>query len=105
MTPEELLEQAVAEWGECDVDEGERGVMERRRFLFCSLVAAAASAFGMAMSLRAQAGGAARPQTPPPPPLPLGNAEAPALQFQPYPGGTGALLEKLVRERGRAAFE
>jgi Asp-tRNA(Asn)/Glu-tRNA(Gln) amidotransferase A subunit family amidase len=27
------------------------------------------------------------------------------LQFQPYPGGTGALIEKLARERGRAAFE
>jgi len=105
MTPEELLEQAVAEWGECDVDEGASGAMERRRFLFCSLVAAAASTFGMATSLRAQTVGAAPPQTPPPPPLQLGNAEAPALQFQPYPGGTGALLEKLVRERGRAAFE
>ncbi|MDZ7630350.1 MAG: amidase family protein [Gemmatimonadaceae bacterium] len=35
----------------------------------------------------------------------LGNGEAPALQFMPYPGGTGALLEKLARERGRAAFD
>jgi len=25
--------------------------------------------------------------------------------FQPYPGGTGALMEKLVRERGAAAFQ
>ena len=32
------------------------------------------------------------------------NAEPPASQFQPYPGGTGALLERLVRERGAAAF-
>ena len=28
-----------------------------------------------------------------------------AEQFQPYPGGTGALMEKLVKERGAAAFE
>jgi Asp-tRNA(Asn)/Glu-tRNA(Gln) amidotransferase A subunit family amidase len=39
------------------------------------------------------------------PPYPLGNGEAPALQFQAYPGGTGALMEKLARERGRAAFD
>ena len=25
--------------------------------------------------------------------------------FQPYPGGTGAMMEKLARERGRAAFD
>jgi hypothetical protein len=105
MTPEELLEQAVSEWGECDLDEGSPVMLERRRFLFSALVSAAASTFGLAPPLRAQAGAAAPPQTPPPPPLPLGNGEAPALQFQPYPGGTGALLEKLARERGRAAFE
>ncbi|HSL70439.1 MAG TPA: amidase, partial [Longimicrobiales bacterium] len=40
------------------------------------------------------------------PPLPpLGQSEPPALQFQVYPGGTGAYLERLARERGRAAFE
>jgi Asp-tRNA(Asn)/Glu-tRNA(Gln) amidotransferase A subunit family amidase len=31
--------------------------------------------------------------------------DPPALQFQPYPGGTGALMEKLIREKGAAAFE
>lgn len=35
----------------------------------------------------------------------LGNGEAPALQFQAYPGGTGALLDKLWREHGPEAFE
>lgn len=36
---------------------------------------------------------------------PLGNGEPPAMQFQAYPGGTGAYMEKLIRERGAAAFE
>jgi Asp-tRNA(Asn)/Glu-tRNA(Gln) amidotransferase A subunit family amidase len=35
----------------------------------------------------------------------LGNGEPPALQFQAYPGGTGALLEKLWREHGGIPFE
>jgi Asp-tRNA(Asn)/Glu-tRNA(Gln) amidotransferase A subunit family amidase len=36
---------------------------------------------------------------------PLRNGEPPALVFQAYPGGTGAYLERLARERGREAFE
>lgn len=36
---------------------------------------------------------------------PLGNAEPPAVQFQAWPGGTGALLEKTMRERGASAFD
>ncbi|MEE2668615.1 MAG: amidase [Gemmatimonadota bacterium] len=32
--------------------------------------------------------------------VPLGNGEPPALQFQAYPGGTGALIERLWREDG-----
>jgi len=35
----------------------------------------------------------------------LTNGEAPALQFQAYPGGTGALLEKLWREHGGNPFQ
>lgn len=35
----------------------------------------------------------------------LGNGEPPALQFQAYPGGTGALMERLWREHGDAVFE
>jgi len=34
----------------------------------------------------------------------LGNGEPPALQFQAYPGGTGALMERLWREHGDAMF-
>lgn len=39
-----------------------------------------------------------------PPPVPLSNGEPPALQFQAYPGGTGALVERLWREHGDAVF-
>jgi Asp-tRNA(Asn)/Glu-tRNA(Gln) amidotransferase A subunit family amidase len=35
----------------------------------------------------------------------LGNGEPVAWTFQPYPGGTGVLMEKLIRERGGAAFD
>jgi Asp-tRNA(Asn)/Glu-tRNA(Gln) amidotransferase A subunit family amidase len=46
------------------------------------------------------------PQQPPAPPLPpLGNGEPPAMIFQAYPGGTGAYLEKIRKERGSAAFD
>jgi Asp-tRNA(Asn)/Glu-tRNA(Gln) amidotransferase A subunit family amidase len=53
----------------------------------------------------AGAGAGATTQQTTTPPLPLGNGEPPAEQFMPYPGGTGALMEKLVRERGARAFE
>lgn len=92
--------------------------IDRRQFMFYSLVAAAASSFGVES---ARAMGAPLPsldawnpdidlprgllQPPVVTPLALGNGEAPALQFQAYPGGTGALMEKLARERGRAAFD
>ena len=89
--------------------------IERRRFLATAVAAAAAG------SLRPESlGGAAAlhgaaptsrlvPQAPPqqeaPPPVPLGNGEPPALQFQAYPGGTGALMEKLWHETGGNPFE
>ena len=86
--------------------------VDRRAFLSLSLAAAAGSTLG-AGTARGQGGTSATPAAPPPqagrqappPPEPLGNAEPMALQFQPYPGGTGAMMEKLARERGRAAFE
>ncbi|WP_396221141.1 amidase family protein, partial [Gemmatimonas sp.] len=111
-TPLDVLEQAEAELAAADHDESATGV-DRRQFMFFSLVAAAASTFG-AQAAGAQdaaarasgrgglASGAAQP--PQVPPVPLGNGEAPAMQFMPYPGGTGALMEKVVRERGAAAF-
>jgi Asp-tRNA(Asn)/Glu-tRNA(Gln) amidotransferase A subunit family amidase len=103
-TVEELLEQFEAQLSDVDVEQAYPG-LDRRHFVFLSLVSAAASAFGAATVARAQAGGAAQGQPQQQPPLALGNGESPALQFQPYPGGTGALMEKLARERGRAAFE
>ncbi|HJU75384.1 MAG TPA: amidase [Gemmatimonadaceae bacterium] len=101
--PEEALDQVESELYALDVDEHGLG-LDRREFVFLSLVSAAASAFGMATVARAQAVSGAQQPTQQPP-IALGNGEAPALQFQPYPGGTGALMEKLAKERGRAAFD
>ena len=79
--------------------------MERREFVFLSLVTAAASTFGFGARALAQST-TPTPQAPQQPPLPpLGNGEPMSWTFQPYPGGTGALMEKLVRERGAAAFQ
>lgn len=109
-TPEEVLEQLEADVAAIDLEtaaEGYAATVDRRHFMFFSLVSAAASALGMAGALRAQgvAGAPQQGQQPQAPPVPLGNGEAPALQFQPYPSGTGALMEKLVREHGPAAFQ
>ena len=80
--------------------------IDRRFFTMAALAAAGATYFGKADAAAAQAPAPAAGGTPapPPPPLALGNGEPLASQFQPWPGGTGALLEKLVRERGVAAF-
>ncbi|MEP6622693.1 MAG: amidase, partial [bacterium] len=119
MNPEELLDQTEAELNAMDYDQDAHGGMDRRQFVFLSLAAAAATTFGVeaarAQGMPAGATGAAgtatgvrssgtqqATQSPPPP---LGNGEPPALQFQPYPGGTGAMMEKLAKERGRAAFD
>ncbi len=120
-TPEELLDQLHADLARQDFDEAASGI-DRRQFMFYSLVSAAATTFG-ASAVQAQralaAGGVSRLsrdgvanllmpsalQQPQQTAVALGNGEAPALQFQPYPGGTGALMEKLARARGRAAFD
>ena len=115
-TPEELLDQLHADLAAQDHDEEATGI-DRRQFMFYSLVSAAATTFG-ASAVQAQralaAGGVSRLgsdgvssilQQQQLPSVALGNGEAPALQFQPYPGGTGALMEKLARERGRNAFD
>ena len=72
--------------------------LPRRTFMQAALATAATTVIGTRVD--AQGG---RAQQPPPPPL--GNGEHPAVVFQPYPGGTGAYLEKIARERGFAAFE
>jgi Asp-tRNA(Asn)/Glu-tRNA(Gln) amidotransferase A subunit family amidase len=85
---------------------GRAGLIGRRDFIKLTAVSVASS--GLASEVRAQVAAPApsqakQPAAPPPPPL--GNGEAPAVQFQVYPGGTGAYLEKLVRERGKEAFD
>ncbi len=125
-TPHELLEQYEHDLARADHDPAANGV-DRRQFMFQALVAAAATTFG-ATAAQAQRvlGGAdgvvgdvppeliellapervaerllAQPQQLPE----LGNGEAPALMFQPYPGGPGAAFEHLMRTRGRDAFD
>lgn len=112
-TPLDVLAQAEAELAAMDYDEAATG-LDRRQFMFRSLVAAAASAFGAPAVASAEGRGALadvsafwaefQPPVQQQPPVPLGNGEAPALQFMPYPEGTGALMEKLVRQRGAAVF-
>jgi Asp-tRNA(Asn)/Glu-tRNA(Gln) amidotransferase A subunit family amidase len=114
-SPEDILAQNQAELERVAPAVEHHTGLDRREFVFRSLVVAAASTFGGAAALRAQgaggapggtgagAPGAARP--PQEPPTPLGNREAPAEQFMPYPGGTGALLAKTYKEQGLAAFD
>jgi Asp-tRNA(Asn)/Glu-tRNA(Gln) amidotransferase A subunit family amidase len=96
-------------------EEATNGEVDRRAFLFMSLAGAAASTFVPAFA-RAQATAdttrravaAAAPQAQQPAQQPfyqLGNGEAPAEQFMPYPGGTGALMERMVKEHGVHAFD
>jgi hypothetical protein len=105
----DLLDQA-----ETDAEHTADGMVfasdiDRRQFVFLSLVTAAATTFGFGAKALAQggggggAGGRGAPATPEPP-VPLDNMEAISWTFQPYPGGTGALLEKTYREKGPAAF-
>lgn len=113
-TPEDLLDAAQPEL-ELRAEEAAeltKGGVDRREFVFMSLIAAAASTFG-AHVVRAQSGAtsatpgatSAPAQQPQVAPYPLGNGEPPAEQFMPYPGGTGALMEKMVKEHGAKAFD
>ena len=109
-SPEDVLEALQPHLESAAEAQADLTGVDRRAFLFLSLTAAAATTF-VPPSLRAQVTGAAagrpeaQPQQPATPPYPLGNGEPPAEQFMPYPGGTGALMERLVRERGPAAFD
>ena len=97
--------QADAEAAADELVEMSNGAFDRRQFVFMSLVTAAASTFGFGARALAQAPTGGAPQTPQqPPPPPLGNGDPVSWTFQPYPGGTGALMEKLINERGAAAF-
>ena len=80
--------------------------IQRRRFLKLAAAAAATGGFGGGTVLAQERPAAPpRPQQAQDPPIPLGNGEPPAMQFQAYPGGTGALMEKLWRENGGNPFE
>jgi Asp-tRNA(Asn)/Glu-tRNA(Gln) amidotransferase A subunit family amidase len=78
--------------------------IDRRNFVRIAVAAAAASGLS-GSAVEAQARGGPPGQEQQAPLAPLGNGEPPALVFQAYPGGTGAYMEKLARERGRAAFD
>lgn len=102
----DLLDDVQAD-AEATADRNGLSGIRRREFVFMSLAAAAATTFGVGARALAQAptraGDGQAPQQPPP--IPLGNGEEISWTFMPYPGGTGALMEKLVREHGPAAFQ
>jgi Asp-tRNA(Asn)/Glu-tRNA(Gln) amidotransferase A subunit family amidase len=112
-TPEELLDSAQPELELMAEEMESASGVDRRQFLFRSLMAAAATTFGahtvsaqrlMSGAMETAPSSGAAPQQAQLPPYPLGNGEPPAEQFMPYPGGTGALMEKMVREHGASAF-
>ncbi|MEO7363645.1 MAG: amidase, partial [Gemmatimonadaceae bacterium] len=89
--------------------------VDRRKFVFFSLATAAATTFGFGAKALSQtagappggataAGASGRAPQLQVPPVPLDNMEEMSWTFQPYPGGTGVLLEKTYREKGMAAF-
>jgi len=101
----DLLDQIQSET-EAEADARGLAGVGRREFVFMSLTAAAATTFGFGARALAQAPGGGGGQRAPQAPLPeLGNGEEISWTFMPYPGGTGALMEKLVHERGAAAFQ
>jgi Asp-tRNA(Asn)/Glu-tRNA(Gln) amidotransferase A subunit family amidase len=104
----DLLDQAEADIEHMAGEKDFASELDRRQFVFLSLVTAAATTFGFGAKALAQGGGGggagARGAQNPEPPVPLDNMEPISWTFQPYPGGTGPLLEKTYREKGTAAF-
>jgi hypothetical protein len=105
----DLLEQAEADTERAAGAMDFATDLDRRQFMFLSLVTAAATTFGFGAKAIAQgAGGGAstdsRGSQGSAPPVPLDNMEAVSWTFQPYPGGTGVLLEKTYHEKGVGAF-
>ena len=87
------------------------GRLDRRAFLATAAVTAASIGLVDATDAdSAHAASAVEPSAVPPllqqAQVPgLGNGEMIAMNFSAFPGGTGALMEKLVRERGADAFK
>ena len=105
----DLLDQAQIEAEQIADEMGFTSDVDRRSFVFMSLAAAAATTFGFGARALAQGGGgggggAGRGVQQQATPVPLDNMEEVSWTFMPYPGGTGALLEKTYREKGPAAF-
>jgi Asp-tRNA(Asn)/Glu-tRNA(Gln) amidotransferase A subunit family amidase len=104
MSMEPRPESVVASSDEPRTEPGGRAGIDRRQFVRVAVAAAAVSPLA-AHAAAQDARPTPQQQAQQTPPIPLGNGEPPAFQFQPYPGGTGAYLERLARERGRDAFE
>jgi len=105
----DLLDQAQADAEQVAEEMGFTNDVDRRKFVFMSLATAAATTFGFGAKAMAQGGGGGGgggtgAQQQGAPPVPLDNMEEVSWTFMPYPGGTGALLEKTYREKGAAAF-
>ncbi len=106
----DLLEQTERDVDQMAAEMSFASDVDRRKFVFMSLATAAATTFGFGAEVLAQGGGGggggggARGAQQSAPPVPLDNMEEVSWTFQPYPGGTGVLLEKTYRERGIAAF-
>ncbi len=102
----------MAEISETPATAGHGEKLERRDFLKVAAASAAAGVLDPRVLLAHSTGSADRMPTAVFAPnqdaqedvIPLGNGEPPALQFQAYPGGTGALLEKFWRD-GANPFE
>jgi hypothetical protein len=83
--------------------------------MFMSLMAAAATTYSgrVALAQRGASGAALLAGIEPrslfqqqtPAPFPLGNGEPPAEQFMPWPGGTGDLMERMVKKYGVKMFD
>ena len=86
-------------------ESAEAPAVARRCFLKTAVVAGAAGALTPTSADETEAPVGPASQDPPLPAAPLGNSEPPAFHFQAWPGGTGALMERLWREHGSRAFE
>ncbi|HEY4303663.1 MAG TPA: amidase [Gemmatimonadaceae bacterium] len=104
----DLLEQAQADAEQVADEMGFTNDVDRRKFVFMSLATAAATTFGFGAKAIAQGrgggGGGGGRGAEQGPSVPLDNMEEVSWTFMPYPGGTGALLEKTYRDKGPAAF-
>ena len=91
-----------------DAEPGTLSRIERRDFLKAAAAVAAAGAVSPSSLYAADpelAAAVIQQQRQEQPLRPLGQGEPPALQFQAYPGGTGALMDKLWREYDGNPFQ